>query len=235
MQLFRTLCIVALTVVGASAFEYERLNKNDSVLLVVDHQMGLFQLVRDYPPEEYKNNIMAHASLGKVFNLPTILTTSAETGPNGLLPREIIEMHPDAPFIKRQGEVNAWDNADFRAAVRATGKKQVILAGIVTDVCTAFLALSLVEEGYSVFANAEASGTLNAKIAADANERMRGAGVQVMSMFAIACDLMRDWRSTPGALELLPFYDQYMTPYGYLTRSHAAAIGNGTIQPGESV
>ncbi len=43
-------------------------------------------------------------------------------------------MHPDAPFIKRQGEVNAWDNADFRAAVRATGKKQVILAGIVTDV-----------------------------------------------------------------------------------------------------
>ncbi|KAF9022766.1 Isochorismatase hydrolase [Hymenopellis radicata] len=235
MQLFRTLCVVVLAVVGASAFEYERLNKNDSVLLVVDHQMGLFQLVRDYTPEEYKNNIMAHASLGKVFNLPTILTTSAETGPNGLLPREIIEMHPDAPFIKRQGEVNAWDNADFRAAVRATGKKQVILAGIVTDVCTTFLALSLVEEGYSVYANAEASGTLSAKIAADSNDRMRAAGVQVMSMFAIACDLMRDWRNTPGAMELLPFYDQYMTAYGYLARSHAAAIGNGTIQPGESV
>ncbi len=55
-------------------------------------------------------------------------------GPNGFLPREIIEMHPNAPFIKRQGEVNAWDNANFRAAVRATGKKQVILTGIVTDV-----------------------------------------------------------------------------------------------------
>ncbi len=65
---------------ATSAFEFQRLDKNDSVLLVVDHQMGLFQLVRDYSPEEYKNNIMAHASLGKVFNLPTILTTSAETG-----------------------------------------------------------------------------------------------------------------------------------------------------------
>ena len=57
------------------------------------------------------------------------------TGPNGPLPHEILEMHPGAPLIKRQGEVNAWDNADFRAAVKATGKKQVILAGIVTDVC----------------------------------------------------------------------------------------------------
>ena len=58
------------------------------------------------------------------------------TGPNGPLPKEIVEMHPNAPLIKRNGEVNAWDNKDFRAAVRATGKKQVILAGIVTDVRT---------------------------------------------------------------------------------------------------
>ena len=56
------------------------------------------------------------------------------TGPNGPLPKEIIDMHPKAPFIKRNGEVDAWDNADFKAAVKATGKKQVIMAGITTDV-----------------------------------------------------------------------------------------------------
>lgn len=63
---------------------------------------------------------------------------SRVTGPNGPLPKEIVEMHPSAPLIKRQGEVNAWDNADFRAAVKATGKKQVIMAGITTDVRALF-------------------------------------------------------------------------------------------------
>ncbi|KAJ7155538.1 Isochorismatase-like protein [Mycena crocata] len=218
----------------SNAFKFERIDKNNSMLLVVDHQLGLFQLVRDFGPDEYRNNILAHAAVGKVFNLPTILTTSAENGPNGPLPREILAMHPNAPYIKRQGEVNAWDNSDFRAAVKATGKKQVIMAGIVTDVCTTFLALSLVEEGYTVFANADASGTFNAQVAANANDRMRAAGVNVVSQFAVTTDLMRDWRNTPGALEMLPYYDTYLTQYGFVARAHAFAIQNGTIQPGES-
>ena len=129
-------------------------------------------------------------------------------GTNGPLPAEVIAMHPTAPYIKRNGEVNAWDNADFRAAVEATGKKQIILAGITTDVCTCFLALSLVEAGYSVFANADASGTFDPVTAADATARMRAAGVQVLSMFAVACELMRDWRNTPGTPEMMPYFDK---------------------------
>ena len=137
-------------------------------------------------------------------------------------------MHPDAPYIKRNGEVNAWDNEDFRNAVKATGKTQIIIAGITTDVshhqlslfffntrcsrdaqvCTAFLALSLIEEGYTVYANADASGALSERIASDANDRMRAAGVHVLSSFAVVCDLMRDWRNTPGSLELLPYFDK---------------------------
>jgi len=213
---------------------FERIDKNNVMLLVVDHQIGLFQLVRDYDPDQFKNNILAHAALGSVFNLPTILTTSAENGPNGPLPKEIIEMHPNAPLIKRNGEVNAWDNVDFRNAVKATGKKQVIMGGITTDVCTTFLALSLVKEGYTVFANAESSGALNPRIAEDANNRMRDAGVKVISMFSVACDLMRDWRNTPGAAQLIPFFDKYLAAYGFLARGHAAAVDRGQIQPGES-
>ena len=117
-------------------------------------------------------------------------------------------MHPNAAYIKRHGEVNAWDNADFRAAVQATGKKQVIIAGITTDVCTCFLALSLVEAGYTVFANSDASGTFDMKTAAEANDRMRAAGVHVLSMFAVATELMRDWRNTPGTPEMMPFFDK---------------------------
>ncbi|KAK7030241.1 hypothetical protein VNI00_014258 [Paramarasmius palmivorus] len=210
---------------GVLGFEYKRLRKNDTVLLVVDHQIGLFQAVKDYEPAEFMNNILAHAALGNVFDLPTILTTSTDDGPNGPMVQDILDMHPNAPLIRRRGEVNAWDSPDFRAAVEATGKKQVILAGIVTDVCTAFLALSLLEEGYEVFANMEASGTTSKRIADAANDRMRAAGVNVLSLFAIGNELMRDWRWTPGYPELSPYYDEYFTVYGMLRRNFDAARG----------
>jgi nicotinamidase-related amidase len=162
-------------------YSFERLDAEKAVLLVVDHQLGLLQLVKDYTTAEFRNNVLGHAELGKLFNLPVVMTTSAETGPNGPLPKEILEMYPDAPLIKRNGEVNAWDNPDFKAAVEATGRKQVILGGIVTEVCTMFLALSLREAGYSVWANTEASGTATPRLAEDANRRMEGAGVHLVS------------------------------------------------------
>lgn len=90
---------------------------------------------RDFEPTEFRNNIIAHAAIAKLFNIPIVLTTSAETGPNGPLPKEIVELHPNAPLVRRNGEVDAWDNAEFRKAVADTGKSQVILAGITTDVC----------------------------------------------------------------------------------------------------
>ncbi|KAL0571767.1 hypothetical protein V5O48_010196 [Marasmius crinis-equi] len=208
---------------NASGFKHERLDKNNACLLVVDHQSGLFELVKDYEPIEFKNNILAHAELGKVFNLPVVMTTSTDHGPNGPMLQEVLDMHPDAPLIRRQGEVNAWDSSAFRDAVKATGKKQIIIGGIVTDVCTAFLALSLIEEGYTVFANSEASGTYSKRIADEANDRMRAAGVQVMSMFGIAAELMRDWRETPGEPELMPFFEKYFIAYGVVARNYRAA------------
>jgi nicotinamidase-related amidase len=142
-------------------------------------------------------------------------------------------MYPTAPLIKRRGEVDAWDNPEVRAALEATGRKQIIVAGITTDVCTAFFALSLRAEGYSVWANIEASGTTTELVRDISNMRMMNAGVNVVSWFAIVCDLMRDWRNTPGATELMPFFDMYMPAYGMVARAHKAAILNGTIMPGE--
>lgn len=72
-------CCIDHRILGKK-FKFERIDKDNVMLLVVDHQVGLFQMVRDYQPDEYRNNILAHAAIGKVFNLPTILTTSAETG-----------------------------------------------------------------------------------------------------------------------------------------------------------
>ena len=105
-----TSSVYPLSSAASTKFTYNRLNRTDAAVLIVDIQEGLFQLVHDIEPREYRNNIHAFSQLGVYFDLPTILTTSAETGPNGPFPPEILEAHPKAPYIKRNGEVNAWDN-----------------------------------------------------------------------------------------------------------------------------
>lgn len=114
---------------------WERLDIDNAVLLILDLQVGLFQLARDFDSTLYYHNMMAHAALGKIFDIPVVMTTSAQQGPNGPLPKEILEMYPDAPLIQRNGQVSAWDNEEFRDAIKATNRTQIIVGGIVTDVC----------------------------------------------------------------------------------------------------
>ncbi|KAJ5798628.1 uncharacterized protein N7503_007924 [Penicillium pulvis] len=235
MFISRAIQAAVLLAISIPVQAWNRLDKDNAALLVIDHQVGLASLVRDFGTNDFRNNMLGHAAIGNVFNLPTVLTTSSDVGPNGLMLKEIVEMHPNATFVHRQGEVNAWDNADFRAAVRATGRKQLIIGGIVTEVCTAFLALSLIDEGYEVFANTDASGTFNERLADEANRRMEKAGVTLMGLFGIVCDLMRDWRNTPGLDQLLPFLDKYQFAYGLVARHHAGAIENGTLFPVEQL
>lgn len=125
---------------------YVRLDKDNAAVLLVDHQTGLLSLVRDVDPDRFKNNVLAFADSAKYFGLPTILTTSFEDGPNGTLVPELKEMFPNAPYIARPGQINAWDNEDFVNAVKATGKKQLLIAGVVTEVCVAFLRFLLLRK-----------------------------------------------------------------------------------------
>ncbi|MEH6935545.1 isochorismate family cysteine hydrolase YcaC [Bacillus sp. JJ783] len=175
---------------------YSRLSKSDAAVLLVDHQTGLISsLVRDYGIDEFKNNVLALANTAKFFDLPVILTTSFEDGPNGPLMQELIELFPNAPKIARPGQINAWDNEEFVKAIEATGKKQLIIAGVVTDVCVAFPALSAVNAGYEVFVVTDASGTVSKQVADAALLRMAHGGVQLMNWFSVAAELQRDWRN----------------------------------------
>jgi nicotinamidase-related amidase len=200
---------------------YKKLSKEDAVLLLIDHQAGLISLVQDFSPDDFKNNLLALGDVGKFFNLPTILTTSFDQGPNGPIVPELKEQFPDAPFIARPGQINAWDNEDFVAAVKATGRNQLIMAGVVTDVCVAFPALSAIEEGYDVFVVTDASGTFNQTVQQSAWARMSAAGVQLVNWFAVACELHRDWRNDMEGLgnilsNHLPNYRNLMTSYNTL-------------------
>jgi len=203
---------------------YKRLDKDNAAVLLVDHQTGLLSLVRDIDPDRFKNNVLALADIATYFKLPTILTTSFETGPNGPLVPELKAQFPDAPYIARPGQINAWDNEDFVKAIKATGKKQLIIAGVVTEVCVAFPALSALAEGFEVFVVTDASGTFNELTRESAWHRMTQAGAQLMTWFGLACELHRDWRNDVEGLGTLfsnhiPDYRNLMTSYGTLTNS----------------
>jgi nicotinamidase-related amidase len=141
---------------------------------------------------------------------------------------ELKELFPDAPFIARPGQINAWDNADFVKAIKATGKKQLIVAGVVTEVCVAFPVLSALEEGFEVFVITDASGTFNQITRDAAWDRMSQAGAQLLSWFGAACELHRDWRNDVEGLGALfashiPDYHNLITSYTANTATRKAA------------
>ncbi len=197
---------------------YNRLDKDNAAVLLVDHQTGLLSLVRDIDPDKFKNNVLALADLAKYFNLPTILTTSFEDGPNGPLVPELKELFLDAPYIARPGQINAWDNEDFVKAVKATGKKQLIIAGVVTEVCVAFPALSALAEDFEVFVVTDASGTFNEITRHSAWDRMSANGAQLMTWFGLACELHRDWRNDVEGLGTL--FANHIPDYRNLINSY---------------
>ncbi|CAM2984970.1 isochorismate family cysteine hydrolase YcaC [Acinetobacter celticus] len=197
---------------------YVRLDKDNAAVLLVDHQTGLLSLVRDIDPDKFKNNVLALAAAAKYFNLPTILTTSFEDGPNGPLVPELKNMFPDAPYIARPGQINAWDNEDFVKAIKATGKKQLIIAGVVTEVCVAFPTLSALAEDFDVFVITDASGTFNPLTRDSAWDRMSQAGAQLMTWFGASCELHRDWRNDIEGLGAL--FGAHIPDYSNLIQSY---------------
>lgn len=150
--------------------------------------------------------------LTKNFDLPAVITTSAADGPNGPVLPVITDLLPNAPIVHRPGNINAWDNEDFVNAVKKTGRKKLIVAGVSTEVCVAFVALSAIKAGFDVYAVIDASGTWNKLVQEVAIARMVQAGIQPITWVAVGAELLNDWRSPLGEAhaqvmgEYLPFY-----------------------------
>jgi len=117
------------------------LDPADAAILLLDYQSGLFQTVKDIPVADLRRNVEMVARLATLLNIPVITTASEPSGSNGPLMPEIHELAPHAVYVPREGEVNAWDNGDFVDAVKATGRKTLIMAGVWTSVCVMFPAL----------------------------------------------------------------------------------------------
>src|SRR5258708_18915865 len=194
----------------------------DTVMLLIDHQSGLFQTVKDMPMPELRARAAALAKIAKLSNLPVITSASVPQGPNGPMIPEIMQNAPHARYVARRGEINAWDNPDFVAAVKATGKKTLIMAGTITSVCLAFPAISAVEEGYKVFAVVDASGTYSKMAQEITLARIVQAGVVPIDTAAVASELQKTW-NRPDAQKLAEVYTKLFPSYGLLIESYTKA------------
>ncbi len=178
---------------------------NDTAMLLIDHQSGLFQTVGDMPMPELRARAAALAKMASLAGIP-----------------EIHENAPHAKYIARKGEINAWDNPEFVAAVKATGRKTLIIAGTITSVCMAFPAIAAVADGYKVFAVIDASGTYSKMAQEITLARVVQAGVVPMDTAAVASELQRTW-NRPDAAEWAEVYTKVFPAYQLLIESYSKA------------
>jgi nicotinamidase-related amidase len=198
------------------------IDPKDAVMLLIDHQSGLFQTVNDLPVTRLRAHAAALAKMATLCKLPVITTASVPQGPNGPLIPEIHENAPHARYVARKGEINAWDNPDFVAAVEATGRKTLIIAGTITSVCMAFPSIAAVSAGYKVFAVVDASGTYSKMAQEITLARMLQAGVVPMDTAAVASELQQTWHRD-DALQWAQVYTQIFPEYALLMESYAKA------------
>ena len=192
---------------------FETLTPENAALLLVDHQVGTMNFgLTDLDALSLKNQALWLAGAAKVFKLPVILSTSNPDGANGPLFPELIEALPDAPIINRL-IINAWNDPNFVGAVKKTGRKKLIIAGVTADVCLTFPALGAVRDGYDVYAVMDASGTVNSHALQAAMLRMSQAGVKIANTNMVLAELLADWGG------------QYAAPLGALYAKHLPNFG----------
>ncbi len=199
------------------------INPSDVVMLLIDHQSGLFNLVKDISVAELRNNIIALAKVATLLKIPVITTASVPEGPNGPVISEIQQFAPHVKYVARQGQINAWDVPMFVKAVEETKRKTLIMTGTLTSVCLAFPAICAVEAGYKVYAVVDASGNWS-KMATDLTiARLVQAGVIPIDTFAVVGELQQTW-NRPDALEYAKLFGEHILPnYRLLMESHSKA------------
>jgi nicotinamidase-related amidase len=198
------------------------LDPSDTVILLLDHQAGLFQTVKDISVSELRANVTMLARLATLLKIPVITTASEPSGPNGPIMPEIQQFAPHAVYVPRKGEVNAWDNEDFVRTVRATGRKTLIMAGVWTSVCVMFPALDAKAAGFKVYAVTDASGDPSEMASRTTLARFAQAGVIPTSTNAVLSETHRTW-NRPEAAELAKLYALVASNYAAVIESYQKA------------
>lgn len=199
------------------------INPNDTTMLLIDHQSGLFNLVQDIPVADLRRNVTALAKAATLLKIPVITTASVPDGPNGPLIPEIHQLAPHAKYVARQGQINAWDMPNFVQAIEETKRKTLVIAATLTSVCLAFPTVCAVAAGYKVYAVVDASGNWS-KMATDLTiARITQAGAIPIDTLAVISELQQTW-NRPNALDFANIFADHMMPdYRLLIESYGKA------------
>ena len=177
----------------------------NSVLVLVDYQVGTLQLIRTSSSDLCLRNAVTLATAAKTLKIPIVLTSSQENMIQGPISPALQKVLPDAfkSRVKRQGIVNAWADPNFTSAIAATGRKNIIMGGVTTDICLVFPSISAVQEGYNVLAVMDAGGSSYEIQEEMAQRRMMHGGVVLTTTNTIVAELVQNW-ATPAGMELVP-------------------------------
>jgi len=177
--------------------------QNDSALILIDHQVETMHLIQNLEIGLVERHTIDLAKIAKILKLPIVLSSLNENRRGPLLPG-LAALLPEANAarIQREGTVNAWDDARFRQAVEATGRKNLIMAGVTTGTSLVFPSIDAVAAGYRVQAVVDASGAVSELAEEIARLRMRDGGVVLTSTTTLIAELAKDW-NTPNGMALM--------------------------------
>lgn len=207
----------------AGRVPYEKPTAENAILLFIDHQIGLMAGIRDFASlAEYKSNVIGLARTAKALKMPVLISSSNAQWQNGDTLPEIKEIFSEEPIYRRTGIINCYEDPTFRKAfedlVQRTQRRHVVIAGVTIGTCCALPTLSMLNDGYRVFPVVDACGAWNRYEAEAAMLRMARAGAELVTTFALACELQADWKS-PTANDMLAPFIQNLSEYGFVLQN----------------
>jgi nicotinamidase-related amidase len=190
------------------------LNPTNHMVLMIDHQSQMAFAVESQPIEELRNNVGLLAASTKLYNVPTIITTVAEKSFSGPVFPEIREYYPNSGEYIDRSTMNSWEDKRIVEAVKKTGKKKLVVAGLWTEVCTLSASLSALEDGYEVYVVVDANGGTSQEAHDMAITRMIQAGVKPITSLQYLLEIHRDWARSDKYNDVVEISKRYGGAYG---------------------
>jgi len=215
----------------SNKWHLEPLTPENSALLLIDHQVGTNFVSGAQTDLEFRNAVRALAKSAKNFNIPTLITDSFPQGPNGYTMKWIADLFPASEIIHRQGQIDAFAYEPFAAAVKAVGRKKLVLTGVTGEVCAAFPIRSALALGYEVYYCYDAAGAVDKMSMMATMLRVTQMGAVVLPWYAVAADWQKNW-TLPGGQGLGEIFAEHLVHYEYVAQAQQDNMEAGAVAAG---
>lgn len=208
------------------------LTPQNAALVLIDFQPAMYQGIQSHDRLVVMENVQALARAAKVFGLPTVLTTVAKDSFSGPFMPEVTDMFPGLDIIDRTS-INSWLDPQFKAAIEATGRKKIILAGLWTSACVSFPTFDMLQAGYEIYVPTDACGDTSTEAHERAVQRLVQAGAVPATSLQVVFELQQDWarqNTYEGVMDILKQH----TPYGIQVRFSKWALGEHASEAGSA-